>query len=44
MNSSEVDKTIGVLCDQIGKLETYKSKKEYPDNLRRIKFFDNERN
>jgi IS4 transposase len=39
-----VDKTTGVLCDQIGKLETYKSKKEYPDKLRRIKFYDQEIN
>lgn len=44
MYSKEVDKTTGVLCDQIGKLETYKSKKEYPDKLRRIKFFDQEMN
>jgi IS4 transposase len=44
MYSKEVDKTTGVLCDQIGKLETYKSKKEYPDKLRRIKFYDEEIN
>ena len=44
MYSRDVDKTTGVLCDQIGKLETYKSKKDYPDKLRRIKFFDNELN
>ena len=42
MYSKEVDKTTGVLCDQIGKLETYKSKKDYPDKLRRIKFYDQE--
>jgi len=42
MYSREVDKTTGVLCDQIGKLETYKSKKDYPDKLRRIKFYDQE--
>ena len=44
MYSKEVDKTTGVLCDQIGKLETYKSKKQYPDKLRWIKFFDQEIN
>ena len=42
MYSKEVDKTTGVICDQIGKLETYKSKKDYPDKLRRIKFYDQE--
>jgi hypothetical protein len=44
MYSRDVDKTTGVLCDQIGKLETYKSKKQYPDKLRRIKFYDQELN
>lgn len=44
MYSKEVDKTSGVLSDQIGKLETYKSKKEYPDKLRRIKFYGQEIN
>jgi len=44
MYSKDVDKTTGVLCDQIGKLGKYKSKKDYPDKLRRIKFFDNELN
>ena len=42
MYSSKVDKTTGVLSDQIGKLETYKSKKEYPDKLRLIKYYDQE--
>lgn len=40
--SKPVDKKIGVLYDQIGMLETYKSKKEYPDKLRRIKYYDDE--
>jgi hypothetical protein len=43
MYSKAVDKTTGVQCDQIGKLETYSSKKDYPDKLRRIGYFDEER-
>jgi hypothetical protein len=40
--SRPVDKDTGILFDQIGLLETYKSKKEYPEKLRRIKYYDNE--
>ena len=40
--SQPVDKKTGVLYDQIGMLETYKSKKEYPDKLRRIKYYDDQ--
>ena len=40
MYSRKVDKTTGVQNDQIGKLVVYKSQKEYPDKLRRIKFYD----
>lgn len=42
MYSNEVDKQSGIQCDQIGKLETYKSQKDYPDKIRRIKYFDEE--
>jgi hypothetical protein len=42
MYSRKVDKTTGVQNDQIGKLVVYKSKKEYPEKLRRIKFYDYE--
>lgn len=42
--SRVVDKTTGVLSDQIGKLVIYKSKNEYPEKLRRIKFYDCEHN
>lgn len=42
MYSRAVDKTTGVQSDHIGKLEVYKSKKEYPEKLRRIKFYDAE--
>jgi len=40
MYSRKVDKSTGVQNDQIGKLVVYKSKKEYPEKLRRIKFYD----
>lgn len=43
MYSKAVDKITGVQCDQIGKLETYNSRKDYPDKLRRISYFDEER-
>jgi hypothetical protein len=42
MYSRKVNRTAGVLSDQIGKLETYKSKKEYPSKLRRISYYDQE--
>jgi len=40
MYSRPVDKSTGVLVDQIGKLTGFYSKKDYPDKLRRIKYFD----
>jgi hypothetical protein len=42
MYSRAVDKKTGVQSDHIGKLEIYKSKNEYPEKLRRIKFYDAE--
>lgn len=42
MYSNPVDKTNGVQYDQIGKLEGYYSKKDYPGKLRRIKYYDKE--
>jgi len=42
MYSNNVDKSSGVLSDQIGKLESYYPLKYYPDKLRRIKFYDKE--
>lgn len=42
MYSRTVDKTTGVQSDHIGKLEIYKSKNEYPEKLRRIKYYDPE--
>lgn len=44
MYSNKVDKSSGVQSDQIGKLEVYYSKKDYPEKLRRIKYYDPESN
>jgi len=38
--SRSVDKTIGVRCDQIIKLNGFYPKKNYPEKLRRIKYYD----
>ena len=40
--SNKVDKTTGILCDQIGKLTGFYVSKDYPEKLRRIKFYDAE--
>lgn len=40
MYSRKCDKTNGVKSDQIGKLSGFYVSKEYPDKLRRIKFYD----
>ena len=40
--SSKVDKTTGLKCDQKIKLTGYKSKKHYPEYLRRVKYHDNQ--
>jgi hypothetical protein len=42
--SRQVDKSTGVQCDQIIVLEGFYSKKQYPEKLRRIRFFDVEKN
>lgn len=42
--SKAVNKAIGVRFDQLGVLETPKSRKEYPEKLRRIKYYDEETN
>jgi len=42
MYSRGVDKSTGVLNDNIGKLVVYKSRTEYPEKLRRIKYYDSE--
>ena len=38
--SHTVDKTSGVLCDQTIVLKGYYSQEDYPDKLRRIRYFD----
>lgn len=42
--SKKIDKSTGVLCDQIIVLTGIKTSKKYPEKLRRIKFFDAETN
>lgn len=42
MYSSKIDKSTGVLCDQIGKLNGFYVSKQYPVKLRRVKFYDKE--
>jgi hypothetical protein len=44
VESRQIDKTKGLRCDQIIKLVIYKSKKQYPKKLRRIKYYDQEKN
>lgn len=38
--SRKVDKTAGVIYDQIGKLTGFYVSKQYPDKLRKVKFYD----
>lgn len=38
--SMPIDKTIGLRCDQIIKLAGFYPSKDYPDKLRRIKYYD----
>lgn len=42
MYSNSVDKTTGVRCDQIGKLTGFYTSQQYPEKLRRVKFYDQE--
>jgi transposase len=42
--SFPIDKSNGILCDQIGKLTVVNSLKGYPVKIRRIKFHDNDLN
>jgi IS4 transposase len=41
--SSKVDKNTGVRCDQTIRLKNFYASKDYPDKLRRIKFYDEQR-
>ena len=40
MYSAEVDKTIGVVCDQSVALNGFYVAKDYPEHLRRVRFKD----
>lgn len=40
--SEEVDKTTGLKCDQTVKLSSYYAKQDYPERLRRVKYYDKE--
>jgi transposase len=40
--SREVDRTLGLRCDQIIKLKNFYAKKHYPEKLRRVKYYDRE--
>lgn len=40
--SNKVDKSTGVLCDQIGRFTGFYALKDYPEKLRRVKFYDQE--
>lgn len=42
LEAKKVDKEIGLRCDQTIKLKVYKSKKGYPEKLRRVKYYDKE--
>jgi hypothetical protein len=42
--SRPVDKATGVQCDQIIRLKNFYAKKDYPEALRRIRYFDAEEN
>ena len=41
--SNPVDKETGVRCDQIVALDGFYSNQSYPDKLRRVKFYDDQR-
>ncbi len=43
VKSRRVDKATGLRCDQTIKLLVYKSNKQYPEKLRRIKYYDQEK-
>lgn len=42
LEAKKVNKELGLRCDQTIKLKTYKSRKGYPEKLRRIRYFDKE--
>ena len=42
--SLPIDKSTGIRCDQIIRLKGYHAKKDYPEKLRRIRYFDSKNN
>ena len=42
MYSAKVDKSTGLKCDQIIKLKGYYPSRDYPEKLRRVKYYDSE--
>ncbi len=42
MYSRQIDRSAGLRCDQIMKLKQFYSKKDYPEKLRRVKYYDKE--
>ena len=44
IKSKAIDKSSGLRCDQTVKLMIYKSNKQYPKKLRRIKYYDQDKN
>lgn len=42
--SSQIDKSSGLRCDQTIRFRGYKAAQDYPDKLRRVKYFDAENN
>jgi IS4 transposase len=38
----KIDKSTGVIYDQTGKIEGFYTSKDYPDKIRKVKFFDAE--
>ena len=44
LHSAPVDKSTGIQCDQIVILKGHYAKKDYPEKLRRIRYFDSKNN
>jgi len=42
MYSNKADKSLGIKSDQIGKLTGFYTAKDYPEKIRRVRFYDNE--
>jgi K+/H+ antiporter YhaU regulatory subunit KhtT len=42
MYSKKTDKSTGVIYDQTGKIDGFYTSKDYPEKIRKVKFFDKE--